>query len=119
MKITATVTGYGPRPGKTHALVDVAAEFNSSNELASFRVLEPDGKGDGEAWESGIARAMDLARKFADQGGFKFSHEALKHISCLLGFVAGSRYRSGRGSPDWIKSKNPEAPAMKREAEED
>jgi ATP-dependent DNA ligase len=30
----------------------------------------------------------------------------------------GSRYRSGR-SPDWIKSKNPNAPAVKREAEED
>jgi ATP-dependent DNA ligase len=30
----------------------------------------------------------------------------------------GSRYRSG-GSPDWLKFKNPEAPAVKREAEED
>jgi ATP-dependent DNA ligase len=29
-----------------------------------------------------------------------------------------STYRSGR-SPDWIKSKNPAAPAVKREAEED
>ena len=28
------------------------------------------------------------------------------------------RYRSGR-SPDWLKSKNPDAPAVKREAEED
>ena len=30
----------------------------------------------------------------------------------------GSRYRSGP-SPDWLKFKNPEAPAVKREAEED
>src|SRR5262245_26983840 len=30
----------------------------------------------------------------------------------------GSRYRSGR-SPDWLKMKNPNAPAVKREAEED
>jgi hypothetical protein len=30
----------------------------------------------------------------------------------------GSRYRSGR-SPDWLKFKNPEAPTVKREAEED
>ena len=30
----------------------------------------------------------------------------------------GSRYLSGR-SPDWLKLKNPEAPAVKREAEED
>ena len=30
----------------------------------------------------------------------------------------GSPYRSGR-SPDWLKFKNPEAPAVRREAEED
>ena len=30
----------------------------------------------------------------------------------------GSRYRSGR-SPDWLKFKNLDAPAVKREAEED
>jgi ATP-dependent DNA ligase len=30
----------------------------------------------------------------------------------------GSTYRSGR-SPDWLKFKNPEAPAVEREAEED
>jgi len=30
----------------------------------------------------------------------------------------GSRYRSGH-SRDWIKSKNPAAPAVKREAEEE
>jgi hypothetical protein len=30
----------------------------------------------------------------------------------------GSRYRSGR-SKDWLKFKNPAAPAVKREAEED
>jgi ATP-dependent DNA ligase len=30
----------------------------------------------------------------------------------------GSRYRSGR-SKDWLKFKNPEASAVKREAEED
>jgi len=30
----------------------------------------------------------------------------------------GSRYRSGRSS-DWLKFKNPEAPAVRREAEED
>jgi ATP-dependent DNA ligase len=36
----------------------------------------------------------------------------------LEGIVSGSRYRSGR-SPDWLKFKNPEAPAVKREAEEE
>jgi ATP-dependent DNA ligase len=45
-------------------------------------------------------------------------------IACKLGLEGivskrkGSPYRSGR-SPDWLKMKNPDAPAMKREAEED
>ena len=46
------------------------------------------------------------------------------HEACKLGAEGivskrlGSRYRSGR-SPDWLKFKNPEAPAVTREAEED
>jgi hypothetical protein len=46
------------------------------------------------------------------------------HHACMLGLEGivskrkDSRYRSGR-SPHWIKSKNPNAPAVKREAEED
>jgi bifunctional non-homologous end joining protein LigD len=46
------------------------------------------------------------------------------HHACMLGFEGivskrkDSRYRSGL-SPHWIKSKNPTAPAVKREAEED
>jgi bifunctional non-homologous end joining protein LigD len=44
--------------------------------------------------------------------------------ACKLGFEGivskrlGSPYRSGR-SRDWLKMKNPSAPAVKREAEED
>jgi bifunctional non-homologous end joining protein LigD len=44
--------------------------------------------------------------------------------ACEMGFEGivskrlGSRYRSGR-SPDWLKFKNLEAPAVRREAEED
>jgi ATP-dependent DNA ligase len=46
------------------------------------------------------------------------------HHACKLGFEGivskrvGSPYRSGR-SRDWLKMKNPNAPAVKREAEED
>jgi bifunctional non-homologous end joining protein LigD len=46
------------------------------------------------------------------------------HHACKLGAEGivskrlGSHYRSGR-SPDWLKFKNPAAPAVKREAEED
>jgi ATP-dependent DNA ligase len=48
---------------------------------------------------------------------------ALRH-TCKLGAEEivserlGSRYRSGR-SLDWLKFKNPSAPAVKRQAEED
>src|SRR5258707_5277452 len=46
---------------------------------------------------------------------------AVFHHACKLGAEGivskrlGSRYRSGR-SPDWLKFKNPEAPAVRREA---
>ena len=49
---------------------------------------------------------------------------AVFHHACKLGAEGivskrlGSRYRSGR-SPDWLKFKNPQAPAVRREAEED
>ena len=45
-------------------------------------------------------------------------------VACQLGCEGivskglGSPYRSGR-SPHWVKVKNPKAPAVKREAEED
>jgi bifunctional non-homologous end joining protein LigD len=50
--------------------------------------------------------------------------EAVFHHACRMGLEGivskrlGSCYRSGR-SPDWLKFKNPEAPAVRREAEED
>jgi ATP-dependent DNA ligase len=39
-------------------------------------------------------------------------------LEAIVSKRLGSRYRSGR-SPDWLKFKNPEAPAVRREAEED
>ena len=50
--------------------------------------------------------------------------ESIFRHACKLGLEGivskrkDSPYRSGR-SPDWLKMKNPEAPAVKREAEED
>jgi hypothetical protein len=40
------------------------------------------------------------------------------HIEGIVSKRKHSAYRSGR-SPDWLKMKNPEASAVKREAEED
>jgi len=50
--------------------------------------------------------------------------ETIFRYACKLGLEGivskrkDSPYRSGR-SPDWLKMKNPDAPAVKREAEED
>jgi bifunctional non-homologous end joining protein LigD len=62
--------------------------------------------------------ALQLNEHIAESGEIVFRH------ACNLGFEGivskrlGSPYVSGR-SRDWIKSKNPAAPAVKREAEED
>jgi ATP-dependent DNA ligase len=52
------------------------------------------------------------------------SPATLSHHACKMGLEGivskrrGSRYRSGR-SKDWLKMKNSDAPAVKREAEEE
>jgi ATP-dependent DNA ligase len=58
-------------------------------------------------------------------GFYRFSHLSEALLACTLdsceGIVSkqlGPRYRSGR-SRDWLKFKNPEAPAVRREAEEE
>jgi bifunctional non-homologous end joining protein LigD len=62
--------------------------------------------------------AVQLNEHIAERGDIVFRH------ACQLGFEGivskrlGSPYRSGR-SRDWLKMKNPNAPAVKREAEED
>jgi bifunctional non-homologous end joining protein LigD len=47
-----------------------------------------------------------------------FQHACKMGLEGIVSKRLGSRYRSGR-SPDWLKFKNPAAPAVKREAEED
>jgi bifunctional non-homologous end joining protein LigD len=47
-----------------------------------------------------------------------FRHASKMGLEGIVSKRLGSRYRSGR-SKDWLKFKNPEAPAVKREAEED
>jgi bifunctional non-homologous end joining protein LigD len=47
-----------------------------------------------------------------------FQHACRMGLEGIVSKRLGSRYRSGR-SADWLKFKNPEAPAVKREAEED
>jgi bifunctional non-homologous end joining protein LigD len=47
-----------------------------------------------------------------------FAHACKLGLEGIVSKRLGSRYRPGR-SKDWLKLKNPEAPAVKREAEED
>jgi bifunctional non-homologous end joining protein LigD len=51
-------------------------------------------------------------------GAVVFQHACKMGLEGIVSKRLGSRYRSGR-SPDWLKFKNPEAPAVRREAEED
>jgi bifunctional non-homologous end joining protein LigD len=51
-------------------------------------------------------------------GPLVFAHACKLGLEGIVSKRKDSRYRSGR-SPDWIKSKNPAAPAVRREAEED
>jgi bifunctional non-homologous end joining protein LigD len=53
-----------------------------------------------------------------DDGKVVFRHACKLGLEGIVSKRKGSPYRSGR-SPYWLKMKNPEAPAVKREAEED
>jgi len=52
------------------------------------------------------------------EGDVVFRHACKMGLEGIVSKRLGSRYRSGR-SPDWLKFKNPEAAAVRREAEED
>jgi ATP-dependent DNA ligase len=53
-----------------------------------------------------------------DDGEVVFRHACRMGLEGIVSKRLGSPYRSGR-SPDWVKMKNPDSPAVKREAEED
>jgi hypothetical protein len=66
VKINAQVTGYGPQPGNTQALVIVTVEFDGPSEAMTFTVLVPTDHDEGMVREQAIARAQELARRFAE-----------------------------------------------------
>ena len=61
---------------------------------------------------------LQLNEHFHEAGDVIFRHACKLGLEGIVSKRLGSRYRSGR-SPDWLKMKNPEAPAVRREAEED
>jgi bifunctional non-homologous end joining protein LigD len=59
-----------------------------------------------------------LNRYYDDDGAVIYKHACALGCEGIVSKRLGSIYRTGRVN-DWLKIKNPAAPAMKREAEED
>ena len=59
-----------------------------------------------------------LNEHYEGDGEIVFTHACKLGCEGIVSKRLGSPYRSGR-SPLWVKVKNPKAPAVKREAEED
>ena len=66
----------------------------------------------------GSLPGLRLHEHLAYPGDVVFQRACKMGLEGIVSKRLGSRYRSGR-SKDWLKFKNPEAPAVKREAEED
>jgi ATP-dependent DNA ligase len=66
----------------------------------------------------GIADGIAFNRHFSGDGAMIFKHACALGCEGIVSKRLGSSYRAGRVNY-WIKVKNPAAPAVKREAEED
>jgi bifunctional non-homologous end joining protein LigD len=66
----------------------------------------------------GCLPGVQFNQHLTHRGDIVFAHACKTGLEGIVSKRLGSRYRSGR-SPDWLKFKNPDAPAVKREAEED
>src|SRR5262249_40962885 len=66
----------------------------------------------------GSLPGLRLNEHFAHDDESVFRHACKMGLEGIVSKRLGSRYRSGR-SKDWLKFKNPDALAVKREAEED
>jgi bifunctional non-homologous end joining protein LigD len=97
--------------------------------LCAFDLLDLDGRDmRREPLEQRKAMLAQLLRKplpglvlnatFEQPGDVVFKHACALGCEGIVSKRLGSRYRSGR-SGDWLKCKNPGAPAVRREAEED
>jgi bifunctional non-homologous end joining protein LigD len=64
------------------------------------------------------ASGIRLNEHIQADGPTVFAHACKMGLEGIVSKRKDSRYRSGR-SPDWLKMKNPNAPAVKREAEEE
>jgi ATP-dependent DNA ligase len=71
-----------------------------------------------EASDFPMAPPSILNEHYEGDGEIVFQHACKLGCEGIVSKRLGSPYRSGR-SPHWVKVKNPKAPAVKREAEED
>jgi bifunctional non-homologous end joining protein LigD len=97
--------------------------------LCAFDLIELDGKDLRRSPIEGRKRALAaLLRRKSDgiilnthyqcDGAVIYTHACKLGCEGIVSKRLGSLYRSGRVA-DWLKVKNPAAPAVKREAEED
>ena len=67
-----------------------------------------------------IGAGLQLCDHIDLPGDLVFAHACKLGCEGIVSKRLGSEYRPGPNkSPDWIKAKNPAAPAVRREAEED
>ena len=66
----------------------------------------------------GSPPGVQFNQHLAHRGDDVFEHACRMGLEGIVSKRLGSPYRSGRTS-DWLKFKNPAAPAVRREAEED
>jgi bifunctional non-homologous end joining protein LigD len=66
----------------------------------------------------GCLPGVQFNKHLPHPGDVVFQHACKMGLEGIVSKRLGSHYVSGR-SPDWLKMKNPAAPAVKREAEED
>jgi bifunctional non-homologous end joining protein LigD len=65
-----------------------------------------------------VKSGVHLSDHVEADGPIVFRHACKLGLEGIVSKRKGSPYRSGR-TPDWLKSKNPASPAVRREAEED
>ena len=66
----------------------------------------------------GVCRACEFNEHLPYPGDVVFRHACKMGLEGIVSKRLGSRSRLGR-TRDWLKMKNPDAPAVRREAEED
>ena len=85
--------------------------------LCAFNLLELDGK-DLRREPFEVRKSTLASLLLTHPGDLVFRHACAMGLEGIVSKRLGSRYRSGR-TADWLKFENPDAPAVKREAEEE